>query len=860
MADKVKTNLPKATKLMVSKKKKKCRPSFKIAPPVFQGFKKKYYCLYCKNSYKNTPKIVKNHISAHSHKINVKSYYLNKFLQLYDRSYLKSKGEFKLGNDINRFENSLLNNRKLGIQFENIRGDDEETGSNMFSKIKLLNKKSDMNIPSFILRRRAILKQKKNQKIKDKINYKKCVKNKHNTITNKDRQQLHEAKQILKQLNHKKQNSFKKYQIAKKRKKLLKILTANTDSNLNLNYNFGGDRKTKFDHSNEDNSLQILNHIYKKSPNYNRIFLSSDDNFNIWDTREDYINKFNDNLKQKKLKSLKTKIAKVKKRIQIKRKYGKRKFNPKLKNNKKRGQSEDKKWLDKFSRKFNDENYLKFLKLKLKKIDNITDKRKLKFDKRADKYKLFNENIQLNKFLPAIQQEKNKYTNSLLLPPRTLNLNSNNIVPDKEGESNFITFRSNNKQKLQNASSTPDWLLKNSSNKILSRRLFFPQKNDLEGIPTAMYNYLHKSKKLKHLIKQSLYQKQNIKSLFKYQGFLWKNYRKRNSFYKMNNNMLQKSRIIKLLQLKSMGKHWYNKIYGQREGKFKKLQRLTRYKEIRDKKLKYKTKNTVKISNSKKKINTNTRFNNGTKIEPIKKKKSKVVKAENKKPIEKVTVPLKKPVIKKAENGKKVSRFDKTSVGKSVNRFQSNVAIAKISEQSQVQKKIEPFSRFNTTKPIVSRFNSNTSYQPPKVSNTTDSRFINNNNNANKISRFNNSTASKLNSSNTSSSRFSGSTTQNTVTKSIIPPKSYNTNTNTNNISNKPVENAVQNTVGSRFSNTRPTVTSATTISSKSVSPPVQQRVSTTTPSRFNNSSNQRRFDAKSYRTTTNTTKSRFQG
>ena len=845
MADKVKTNPSKAKKLVVSKKKKKCRPSFKIAPPVFQGFKKKYYCLYCKNSYKNTPKIVKNHISAHSHKINVKNYYLNKFLQLYDRSYLKSKGEFKLGNDINRFENSLLNNRKLGIQFENIRGDDEETGSNMFSKIKLLNKKSDMNIPSFILRRRAILKQKKNQKIKDKINYKKCVKNKHNTITNKDRQQLHEAKQILKQLNHKKQNSFKKYQIAKKRKKLLKILTANTDSNLNLNYNFGGDRKTKFDHSNEDNSLQILNHIYKKSPNYNRIFLSSDDNFNIWDTREDYINKFNDNLKQKKLKSLKTKIAKVKKRIQIKRKYGKRKFNPKLKNNKKRGQSEDKKWLDKFSRKFNDENYLKFLKLKLKKIDNITDKRKLKFDKRADKYKLFNENIQLNKFLPAIQQEKNKYTNSLLLPPRTLNLNSNNIVPDKEGESNFITFSSINKQKLQKAGPTPDWLLKNRSNKILSRRLFFPQKNDLEGIPTAMYNYLHKSKKLKHLIKQSLYQKQNIKSLFKYQGFLWKNYRKRNSFYKMNNNVLQKSRIIKLLQLKSMGKHWYNKIYGQREGKYKKLQRLTRYKEIRDKKLKYKKKNTIKSSNSKKKINTKTRFNNGTKIEPIK-KKSKVVKVENKKPIKKVIGPLKKPVIRKAENGKKVSRFDKASVGKPVNRFQSNAAIAKISEQRQA-KNIEPISRYNTTKPIVSRFNNNASYQPPKVSNTANSRFINSNN-TNKVSRFNDSTTSKFNSSNTSTSRFSGSTAPSTVTKSIISSKPYISNNN--NISNKPVENIA----GSRFSNTRPTVTS------KSVSPPVQQRTSTTTSSRFNNSSNQRRFDTKSYRTTTNTTKSRFQG
>ena len=845
MADKVKTNLPKATKLMVSKKKKKCRPSFKIAPPVFQGFKKKYYCLYCKNSYKNTPKIVKNHISAHSHKINVKNYYLNKFLQLYDRSYLKSKGEFKLGNDINRFENSLLNNRKLGIQFENIRGDDEETGSNILSKIKLLNKKSDMNIPSFILRRRAILKQKKNQKIKDKINYKKCVKNKHNTITNKDRQQLHEAKQILKQLNYKKQNSFKKYQIAKKRKKLLKVLAANTDSNLNLNYNFGGDRKTKFDHSNEDNSLQILNHIYKKSPNYNRIFLSNDDNFNIWDTREDYINKFNENLKQKKLKSLKTKIAKVKKRIQIKRKYGKRKFNPKLKNNNKRGQSEDKKWLDKFNRKFNDETYLKFLKLKLKKIDNITDKRKLKFDKRADKYKLFNENIQLNKFLPAIQQEKNKYTNSLLLPPRTLNLNSNNIVPDKEGESNFITFSSINKQKLQKAGPTPDWLLKNRSNKILSRRLFFPQKNDLEGIPTAMYNYLHKSKKLKHLIKQSLYQKQNIKSLFKYQGFLWKNYRKRNSFYKMNNNVLQKSRIIKLLQLKSMGKHWYNKIYGQREGKYKKLQRLTRYKEIRDKKLKYKKKNTIKSSNSKKKINTKTRFNNGTKIEPIK-KKSKVVKVENKKPIKKVIGPLKKPVIRKAENGKKVSRFDKASVGKPVNRFQSNAAIAKISEQRQA-KNIEPISRYNTTKPIVSRFNNNASYQPPKVSNTANSRFINSNN-TNKVSRFNDSTTSKFNSSNTSTSRFSGSTAPSTVTKSIISSKPYISNNN--NISNKPVENIA----GSRFSNTRPTVTS------KSVSPPVQQRTSTTTSSRFNNSSNQRRFDTKSYRTTTNTTKSRFQG
>ncbi|OBA27356.1 hypothetical protein HANVADRAFT_52379 [Hanseniaspora valbyensis NRRL Y-1626] len=843
MADKVKTNLPKATKLVVSKKKKKCRPSFKIAPPIFQGFKKKYYCLYCKNSYKNTPKIVKNHISAHSHKINVKNYYLNKFLQLYDRSYLKSKGEFKLGNDINRFENSLLNNRKLGIQFENIRGDDEETGSNILSKIKLLNKKSDMNIPSFILRRRAIFKQKKNQKIKDKINYKKCVKNKNKPITNKDRQQLHEAKQILKQLNHKKQNSFKKYQIAKKRKKLLKILAANTDSNLNLNYNFGGDRKTKFDHSNEDNSLQILNHIYKKSPNYNRIFLSNDVNFNIWDTREDYINKFNENLKQKKLKSLKTKIAKVKKRIQIKRKYGKRKFNPKLKNNKKRGQSEDKKWLDKFNRKFNDETYLKFLKLKLKKIDNITDKRKLKFDKRADKYKLFNENIQLNKFLPAIQQEKNKYTNSLLLPPRTLNLNSNNVVPDKEGESTFITFRSNNKQKLQKAGPTPDWLLKTPSNKILSRRLFFPQKNDLEGIPTAMYNYLHKSKKLKHLIKQSLYQKQNIKSLFKYQGFLWKNYRKRNSFYKMNNNVLQKSRIIKLLQLKSMGKHWYNKIYGQREGKFKKLQRLTRYKEIRGKKLKYKKKNTVKSSNSKKTITTKTRFNNGTKIEPIN-KNSKVVKVENKKPIKKVFVPLKKPVIKKAENGKKVSRFDKTSVGKPVNRFQSNAAIAKISEQPQA-KKIEPISRFNTSKPIVSRFNNNTLYQPPKVSNTTNSRFINNNN-TKQVSRFNDSTTAKLNSINTSTSRFSGSTAPNTATKPIMLSKPYNTN---NNINNKPVEN----TIGSRFSNTKPTVTS------KSDSPPVQQRASTTTPSRFNNSSNQRRFDTKSYRTT-NTTKSRFQG
>ncbi|XBW34916.1 hypothetical protein QEN19_000480 [Hanseniaspora menglaensis] len=595
-------------------KKFKVRTRFRIPPPVFQGFKRRFYCLYCKTSYKGTPRIISNHNSAHSHKNNVKTYYFNKFLQMYDRSYLKANGKFKLANDFNRFENTLLNNKKFAIQYKNEGGDDPETGSDLLSKITLLCK-NDEGVPSYILRRRTLIKQREKQKIKDKINRIKVAKNKIKPFTNKDRQQLHEAKQILKQLNSKKRNSYKKLQLGKKRKKLLKMLTANTDSNLNLNFTFGGARKTKYDHQTKDNSFQLLNHVYKKSPNYNRVFLSDDQGYDIWSEREEFINKFNENLKAKKLKSLKTKIGKVKKRIQIKRKFGKRKFNPNVRKLHIKSQSEDRKWLNKFDKNFTDENYLKYLNLNLKHVNKITSKRKLRFDKRSSNYKLFNEDIKPYKFLQQVQQEKNKYTSALLLPPRTLNLNSNNLNSIQKSNSELISFPLSNKQKQQKMGAMPEWLLKHSQNKLLSRKLFFPQKKDLEGIPSVIYNYLNKSKKLKHLIKQALYKQQDVKSMFKYQGYLWKNYRKRNSVYKLNNNILQKTRIIKLLQLKSMGKRWFRKIYGKREGSFKKLQRLTRFKQIKDKKLKF-----IKKKKYGKKEGAKSRFNNGKKITPVKQK------------------------------------------------------------------------------------------------------------------------------------------------------------------------------------------------------------------------------------------------
>lgn len=824
-------------------KTKRPRSRFRIPPPIFQGFKRRFYCLYCKNSYKSTPKNVNNHISGHSHKNSVKTYYLNKFLQLYDRSYLKSRGEFKLGNDLNRFENTLLNNRKLGIQFKNIQGSDKETGSEMLSKLAIVNTKGDMNVPNFILKRRAILKQKKKQKIKNAINMKNMNKNKKKAITNKDKQQLHEAKQILRQLNHKKQNSYKKYQLSKKRKKLLKVLGANTDSNLNLNYNFGGDRKTKYHQSGKDNSLQILNHIYKKSPNYNRVFLNNNQDFDIWDARESHFTKFNEDFKNKKLKSLKTKIAKVKKRIQIKRKYGKRKFNPRFKATKQKTQNEDKKWLDKFNRKFTDETYLNYLKLKLKRFNNISHKRKVKVDKRASQYKLFNEDIHIRKFIQKVQQEKNKYTNSLLLPPRTLNINSNKVAFNDESNSEFISFPLISKQKQQQMGPIPAWLSKHSNNKLLSRRLLFPKTKDLEALSTIEYNSLNKSKKLKHFIKQALYKQQKIKSMFKYQGYLWKNYRKRNSIYKMNNNILQNPRIIELLQLKSMKQHWFNKIYGKREGKVKKLQRLSRYKEIRDKKLKYRKKEPSKNVKGSSKI-TNNKIK---KIVPSKSKTKneqiRVSRFENKTLTSKTG-----PVKDKA--GKQVSNYRSAKGKEAETRSQKLFQLLEIKQSFEAKPKVT--SRFNTPSSSQSqvksnpnsttpRFERNTNYplQTEKLSryNQTSSRFTNS-----RITtpgyRFNNT--GSINRTNTTiGSRFNN---ENNSTTETVPI----TGNRFNNDPNPP------SAVANKIANISP-VSSAFT---RSISQPSKS----VRPLATINKTTRTREESKTYRSQTQPRKSRFQG
>lgn len=571
----------------------KVRPSFRIPPPNFQGIKNHYYCLYCKSSYKGTPKIIANHLSGHSHKQNVKVYYTNKFLQLYDRSKLKSSGKFKLANDINRFENTLLNNRKLGIQFVNDVGVDHENGSNIFSKVKLLSSNKKTNgVPDFILKRRVI------QKYKNQHKYKPCKKR---IITNKDKQQLYEAKKLLKQLN--KKHSHKKYLIKKYNRKLLKRLHAHTDENLNLNFNFNGNRKIKYNHEVEDNSLQVLNHIYKKSPNFNRIFLnSSESNLNILQIRENYISAFNERLKQRKLRSLKSKIAKVRYRIAVKRKYGKRKYNPKKKPPLNApSKSDERIYLDKFNKDFSDENLLKHLKLKLKHTDKLSMNTKLKIGARSNMYKKFKENINIDKFVNKIQNENNRYTNSLLLPPRTLNINSNSLTKTNVNFDNIITFPKLSMKSKQKMGAIPSWLSTHKSNKLLNRRLMYPKVSDLnDRIPENLLNHYQKSKKLKHLIKQALYKEQKIKSMFKYQALLWRNFKRRNTMYKLTNSLVNNKKVVNLLQYKLLGKRWFNKVYGDREGKGMKLKRLSAYKAIREKRLRYNRLKKKSLSKNKK--------------------------------------------------------------------------------------------------------------------------------------------------------------------------------------------------------------------------------------------------------------------
>lgn len=572
----------------------KVRPSFKIPPPNFQGIKNHYYCLYCKSSYKGTPKIISNHLSGHSHKQNVKVYYTNKFLQLYDRSKLKTSGKFKLANDINRFENTLLNNRKLGIQFVNDVGLDHENGSDVFSKVKLLSSSNYKNngVPDFILKRRII------QKYKNQNKHKPCKKR---VITNKDKQQLYEARKLLKQLN--KKHSYKKYLIKKYNRKLLKRLYAHTDENLNLNFNFNGNRKIKYNHEVEDNSLQVLNHIYKKSPNFNRIFLnSSEKNLNILQIRENYISAFNERLKQRKLRSLKSKIAKVRYRIAVKRKYGKRKYNPKKKpSSNAPSKSDERIYLDKFNKDFSDDNLLKHLKLKLKHLDNLSMSTKLKIGARSNKYKMFKENINVDKFVYKIQSESNRYTNSLLLPPRTLNINNNSLTKTNVNFDNIITFPKLSMKSKQKMGAIPSWLSTHKSNKLLNRRLMYPKVSDLnDKIPENLLNHYQKSKKLKHLIKQALYKEQKIKSMFKYQALLWRNFKRRNTMYKLTNSLVNNKKVINLLQYKLLGKRWFNKVYGDREGKGMKLKRLSAYKAIKEKRLKYNKLKKKSLSKNKK--------------------------------------------------------------------------------------------------------------------------------------------------------------------------------------------------------------------------------------------------------------------
>ncbi|KAF0275529.1 hypothetical protein FOG50_03624 [Hanseniaspora uvarum] len=621
------------------KKGIKVRPVFKIPPPVFQGIKNHFHCLYCKSSYKGTPKIIANHVSGHSHKQKVKVYYTNKFLALYDRSKLKKKGQFKLANDINKFENTLLNNRKLGFQFINQPGHDEENGSDMFSKLKFLAHRNYQNgIPDFILKNRAIEKNRKRLMVKNKLNERK--KNK-NVITNKDRQQFYEAKKLLKQLN--KQNSHKKYLIKRSRRKLLKRLKSHTDENLNLNYNFGGNRRVKYNHDVKDNSLQVLNHIYKKSPNFNRLFLNASENdLDIMKIREEYISAFNENLKQRKLRSLKNKIAKVRYRIAVKRKYGKRKYNPKSKSNQPKSVSTERLFLDKFNKDFSEENLLKHLKLKLKHSSNITEKRRMKFKARSNKYKLFKEDIKAEEFVKKIQKEDNKYTNSLLLPPRTLNFNNNTLTKHQVNFDDIITFPKLSIKSKQKMGPIPSWLSDHSNNKLLNRRLMYPKVSDLnDKIPENLLNHLHKSKRLKQLIKQSLYKEQHIKSMFKYQAILWRNFKRRNSIYKLNNGLVNNKKVVKLIQAKLLGKKWFNKVYGDREGKKLKLMKLSRYKAIKDKKLKYKKTSTSKGGSK------NLVLKNGKKIKVDKTSPKQGLELDTKikviKPIRKVVAPVKKP-------------------------------------------------------------------------------------------------------------------------------------------------------------------------------------------------------------------------
>ncbi|KAL6930643.1 hypothetical protein ACO0R3_003763 [Hanseniaspora guilliermondii] len=681
----------------------KVRPSFKIPPPNFQGIKNHYYCLYCKSSYKGTPKIISNHLSGHSHKQNVKVYYTNKFLQLYDRSKLKKQGKFKLANDINRFENTFLNNKKLGIQFINEVGMDPENGSNIFSKIKLLSSTNSKNngVPDFILKRRII------QKYKNKNKHNPCKERK---ITNKDKQQLYEAKKLLKQLN--KNNSYKKYLIKKYTRKLLKRLHANTDENLNLNFNFNGNRKIKYNHEVEDNSLQVLNHIYKKSPNFNRIFLnSSENNLNILQIREQYISAFNESLRQRKLRSLKNKIAKVRYRIAVKRKYGKRKFNPKKKPTpNSSNKSNERLYLDKFNKDFSDDNLLKHLKLKLRHLDNVSMNTKLKIRARSNMYKMFKENIHVDKFINKIQSESNRYTNSLLLPPRTLNINNNSLTRTNVNFDDFIVFPKLSMKSKQKMGPIPSWLSTRMSNKLLNRRLMYPKVSDLnDKIPENLLNHFQKSKKLKHLIKQALYKEQRIKSMFKYQAILWRNFKRRNTMYKLTNALVNNKKVINILQSKLLGKHWFNKIYGDREGKGMKLKRLSRYRVLKEKRIKYNKQKKLFSSKNKKIIKVD---NEVVKPEIAMENKIKVIK------------PIKKrvPVIAKPNKGssvqdkiivmdpkkvvKPVSRFEGKNTTELRNRFVSHEPTKSVVERA-LEKTMDkpnhiPRNRFN------SRFEGNT--------------------------------------------------------------------------------------------------------------------------------------------------------
>lgn len=521
----------------------------------------------------------------------------------------------------------------------------------------------------------------------------------------------------------------------------------------------------------------------------------------------------------------------------------------------KRPQSEDKKWLDKFSRKFTDETYLKYLKLKFKRFDNVSHKRKAKLDKRASQYKLFNEDIHIKKFVKKVQQEKNKYTNSLLLPPRTLNINSNKVSFNDESNNEFISFPLISKQKQQQMGPIPAWLSKHSSNKLLSRRLLFPKTKDLEGLSPIEYNSLNKSKKLKHFIKQALYQQQNIKSMFKYQGFLWKNYKKRNSIYKMNNNILQNSRIIELLQQKSMKKHWFNKIYGKREGKVKKLQRLSRFKEIRDKKLKYSKKNLLKI----KKGGSKMTHNKGKKIVPAKKKlltdQNKVSRFENKKQRSKV-MPI------KSDAGTQTSRY-RGSVGKEP-EARSQILFQTPQFQQSFNAKPKGPSRFNNPSGSQTQFATVPNTTPPRFEGTTNNAFQ-----ANKLSRYsgNNQTRSRFINSGTISNttptvgnRFNntGSTSRtnaavgsrfnnNNKTSTTVPTTGNRFNNDTNATKTTTTTNATNTT--NRFAN--PTSISATSDRSISPSAPQLERI---------NKTSRTREESKTYRSQTQPRKSRFQG